>query len=76
MGTLTLRIPDELERALERQSAERGISKSDLVREALQRTLRVGQFRVVRAKAVPLAAARGIFTDEDVFRVIGDEPTS
>jgi Arc/MetJ-type ribon-helix-helix transcriptional regulator len=76
MGTLTLRIPDELERALERQSAQRGISKSDLVREALQRTLRVGQFRVVRAKAVPLAEARGIFTDEDVFRVIGDEPTS
>jgi predicted transcriptional regulator len=76
MGTLTLRIPDELERALERQSAQRGISKSDLVREALQRTLRVGQFRVVRAKAVPLAAARGIFTDEDVFRAIGDEPTS
>jgi len=32
---LTLRVPDELDRALERQSVAQGISKSDLAREAL-----------------------------------------
>jgi hypothetical protein len=41
MSTLTLRVPDELDRALERQSASLGISKSDLAREALKRYLRV-----------------------------------
>jgi hypothetical protein len=32
MSTLTLRVPDDLDRALERQSAALGISKSDLAR--------------------------------------------
>ena len=39
MSTLTLRVPDELDKALERQSAALGISKSDLAREALKRYL-------------------------------------
>ena len=40
MSTLTLRVPDDLNKALERQSAALGISKSDLAREALKRYLR------------------------------------
>ena len=39
MSTLTLRVPDDLDKALERQSAALGISKSDLAREALKRYL-------------------------------------
>jgi predicted transcriptional regulator len=34
MTTITLRVPDELDKALEKQSAAMGISKSDLAREA------------------------------------------
>ena len=45
MSTLTLRVPDELDQALERQSAALGVSKSDLAREALKRYLRVAEFR-------------------------------
>ena len=52
MSTLTLRVPDELERALERQSTAMGISKSDLAREALKRYLRVAEFRTLRTKLV------------------------
>jgi predicted transcriptional regulator len=70
MATLTLRIPDELDKALERQSAASQLSKSDIAREALQRYLHVGRFRALRAKLVPLAQAQGIHTDEDVFRVL------
>ena len=70
MATLTLRIPDELDKELDQQSAASHLSKSDLAREALQRYLRVGRFRALRSKLVPRAQAQGINTDEDVFRVL------
>ena len=70
MSTLTLRVPDELDRALERQSAALGISKSDLAREALKRYLRVAEFRTLRTRLVARAQAGGINTDEDVFAVL------
>ena len=73
MATLTLRIPDELDQELERQSAASRLSKSDLAREALQRYLSVAKLRRLRAKLVPRAQAQGIHTDEDVFRKL-EEP--
>ncbi len=39
MNTLTLKIPDTLQAALERASARRHISKSAMVREALEKLL-------------------------------------
>ncbi len=73
MATLTLRIPDELDQELERQSAASRLSKSDLAREALRRYLSVAKLRSLRAKLVPRAQAQGIHTDEDVFRKL-EEP--
>ena len=73
MATLTLRIPDELDQELERQSAASRLSKSDLAREALQRYLSVAKLRNLRAKLIPRAQAQGIHTDEDVFRKL-EEP--
>ncbi len=70
MSTITLRVPDELDRALERQSAALGISKSDLAREALKRYLRVAQFRTLRTKLVARAQANAVNTDEDVFETL------
>jgi predicted transcriptional regulator len=70
MTTLTLRVPDDLDRALERQSAALGISKSDLARETLKRYLRVAEFRTLRSKLVPRAQAGGINTDEEVFEAL------
>jgi predicted transcriptional regulator len=71
MATLTLRIPDDLDKELGRQSTASHLSKSDLAREALQRYLRVARFRTLRSKLVPRAQSRGINTDEDVFRALG-----
>jgi predicted transcriptional regulator len=72
MATLTLRISDDLDKELERQSAAIQVSKSDLAREALQRYLRVAKLRALRTKLVPRAQARGIYTDEDVFRKLDE----
>jgi len=70
MSTLTLRLPEEMDEALERQSTALGISKSDLAREALKRYLRVVEFRALRSKLVAHAQANGIPTDEDVFAAL------
>ena len=70
MATITLRVPDDMDRALQRQSTALGISKSDLAREALKRYLRVTEFRSLRTRLVARAQASGINTDEDVFEVL------
>lgn len=67
MNVLTLRVPADLDEALEKESVARGISKSDLAREALKRYLRVAEFRTLRTKLVARAQAAGIHTDDDVF---------
>jgi hypothetical protein len=72
MATITLRLPDFMDKELERQSAASGLSKSDLAREALSRYLSVGEFRKLRRKLVPLAQARGMHTDEDVFGALDE----
>lgn len=70
MATLTLRIPDDLDQALEKQSAASRLSKSDLAREALQRYLRVAQFQALRSTLVPHAESQNVHTDDDVFRAL------
>lgn len=73
MGTLTLRLPDPLDAELARQAESLGLSKSDMAREALRRYLLAGTFHRLRGEMVPLAQARGVFTDEDVFSAL-EEP--
>lgn len=70
MATITLRLPDELDKALERQSNAVGVSKSDLTREALRRFLAVSELQRFRTRLVMRAQAQGVHTDEDVFRVL------
>jgi predicted transcriptional regulator len=70
MATITLRVPDELDKALQRQSNDAGVSKSDLAREALRRFLAVSEFQRLRAKLVRRAQAQGVHTDDDVFRLL------
>jgi len=47
-----------------------GYSKSELINEALLRYLREQEFQEIRRQLVPLAQAKGIYTDEDVMRFL------
>jgi len=73
MATITLRVPDELDKELERRSTAQGVSKSDLAREALRRYLHVTDFRAVRSELVARAQALGVNTDDDVFRLLKEK---
>lgn len=68
--TLTIRIPDELRRELEKISDSEAKPLSDLVRESLQRYISIYRFRRLRKRVLPFAEAQGLLTDEDVFRSI------
>lgn len=68
MGTLTIRIDDELENDLDQLAKSQHRTKSDLAREMLRKRVAVERFRELRRKALPLAEAAGYLSDEDVFR--------
>lgn len=70
MGTLTIRIDDELEKDLDQLAKALHRTKSELAREILRKNIAVERFRQLRRKALPLAEAAGYLTDEDVFHDI------
>ncbi len=70
VATLTIRLPDQLRRELERLARRRGRPAGELVRDSLRRYMAVERFRSLREGALPYARARGLLTDEDVFKSI------
>ncbi|MDQ2962267.1 MAG: ribbon-helix-helix domain-containing protein [Pseudomonadota bacterium] len=70
MTTLTIRLDEKLERALDRLAKTTGRSKSELAREALKRQIAVARFRELRRRTLPFAEAQGLLTDEDVFKAL------
>lgn len=67
-SVITIRLDPALERQLAREARRSGRSRSDLVRDALQRQLALAQVEDLRRRIMPLAEARGYLTDEDIFR--------
>jgi predicted transcriptional regulator len=70
MGTLTIRIDDDLEKDLDELAKRQHRTKSDLAREMLRKNVAVERFRELRRRALPLAEAAGYISDDDVFRDI------
>ena len=50
---------------------KRGVSKSEVINEALRQYLIEKEFQEVRSRLLPYAQAKGIYTDEDVNRLLG-----
>lgn len=69
-STVTVSIPKELKKELDLVVKEKGTSRSDVVRDCLNDYLWLRKFRRLRAKVIPYARAKGIFTDEDVFEMM------
>lgn len=69
-SAVTIRLDPELEELLDRVCRDTGRSRSEVVRDSLRRQLTLELFEEARRKAIPFAEARGVFTDEDVFRLM------
>jgi predicted transcriptional regulator len=67
---VTIRLDPDLEEQLDELVRQSGRSRSEIVREALRRELLRMQFEQLRERVMPFAEARGLLTDEDVFRQV------
>lgn len=68
--TLTVSIPRELRRIIDKFCDGEGLSRSDLVRQSLQDFLFTRQFRGIRERLMSKAQQKGLFSDEDIFKRI------
>lgn len=68
-NTLAISLPAETKRLLERAASESGLTMSEYVRLAIFRKLWQDAAAESRRVSVPRARARGVYTDEDVFRI-------
>lgn len=64
---MTIRLPEELRKALKEISKAERLPVSDVVRESIRRYAAVYRFRQLRKRVLPFAEAQGLLTDEDVF---------
>lgn len=66
--SVTVSMPASLKKKLDQATKRGHVNRSDIVREALRQYFALQEFRSIRSKALAEAEARGIFTDEDVFK--------
>jgi len=69
-GTITIRLPEKLQRDLAQVVKAGKASKSEVIRDALERYIALKRFQQLRKKVLPFAEAEGLVTDEDVFKAI------
>ena len=65
--TVTLSLPPDLRRRLDRIASAEGVSRSDILRESLRDLLFSRELKALRRRLRAKARRRGIFSDEDVF---------
>ena len=65
--TISISVPEEIKNELDEAVREEGLSRSDLVRQALREFLFIRRFRKLRSSMMVRGQAHGVFTDEDVF---------
>lgn len=68
--TLTISLPKELRRGLEKMAKAEGVTSSEYVRRAIKVDIFRRTMRAARRELVPQARAKGLYTDEDVFKII------
>ncbi len=68
--SVTISLPEKISSDLKKIAQDEGLSKSQIVRNALQDYIFIKRFRALRGKMMTKAQARGVFTDDDIFKKI------
>lgn len=69
-NTITIRLPDKIQKELDQVVKTEKASKSEIIRNAVERYLAIKRFQQLRKKVLPFAEAEGLLTDEDIFKAI------
>ncbi len=67
---MTISLPPALRNEVGRLAKGQGVSESEFVRRAVQQQIWVVAFDKSRRILVPKARAKGIYTDEEVFKAV------
>ena len=67
---LTIRVPKGTRRRLEKRARAENLTLSQYIRRALDTEALLGALESARADLVPLARAKRLYTDEDVFKTV------
>lgn len=67
---ITIRVPKGTRQRLEARARAERLTLSQYVRRALEAEQLLGMFEAARRDLVPRARAQGIYTDEDVFKIV------
>ena len=67
---LSIRVPKGTRRRLEKLARAERVTLSQYVRRAIETEELLGALQEARSALMPLARAKGIFTDDDVFSCI------
>ncbi len=68
--TLTISLPRKMRREIGQSARALHLTESEFVRRALQDRLWEESFEACRRRLAPRARAQGIYTDEDVFKLV------
>jgi len=69
-AVISVSFPENMAKELDRIARESGRTKSDLIKEALREFLWEERFSRLRKSLTRKAKAKGLVTDDDVFRAI------
>lgn len=67
---VTISLSKELKERLDKLADSEKVNRSEIVKEALRRYLAVNEFQRIRKQMIPKAEAMGIFSDEDVYKIV------
>jgi len=68
--TVTISVPAAIRKQLTKAAKADGVTQSEFVRKALKTELFRRSLRVARAELLRKARAKGIYTDDDVFKIV------
>ena len=69
-ASLNVSLPPDISSELDALVKRTGKSRSEVVREAVRGQISLERFRALREKLVPKAQERGLYTDDDVFKLV------
>lgn len=69
-NTLTISLPAKLRQSVVRAAKKRGLTASEFMRDAAQQKLWQESLDELGRSVEPKARAQGIYTDEDVFKIV------
>jgi predicted transcriptional regulator len=68
--TISVTIPRKMKAQIDRIAKRENIKKTDIIRGALNRYVARMELDAIREVLVPEAQKKGIFIDEDVFKLV------